>query len=260
MKRNISFGLALIVLAIFVTLSALNVEFFEGISAITIALTFLIIWLFISSLLRLEFFEIFVAIGLAAVLYKGYFGYGEISGWLIMFVAVLLGVGFSMIFGRRKYRDYPRYKNSNFERKTNDFHEGVFREKDHSDKFRHFNEKSYEYVSDEEETVVYNTSFSETTKFIKSKNLKMGMFKVELGSLTIYLDQATLNSEGATLDLYCRLGQLRVFVPRDVHLVDELQSNLGELVLPVENQPDNGHNRLILKGEVTLGEIQIIRT
>ncbi|MDH6603093.1 putative membrane protein [Bacilli bacterium PM5-9] len=256
MKKNITFGLALIILAIFIILNSLN--YIGGFSTLTVILSFLLVWLLLASLFKIDFFGIFISLGLGFVLYKEYLGFDYINSFTIIFVSILLGIGFSMIFGRKNvYYTHNRFEHSRYHHHDDrhDYKEGQFRERG-TNRTNIFDESDQQI---EDDVITYSATLCDSTRFVRSKNLKKGIFRVELGSLSIYLDQATLSSNGAEIELFSRLGTIKLFVPRDTFIVNELSANLGEIKLPYNDIEDLEYNKIILKGEVTLGEIKVIR-
>jgi len=52
---------------------------------------------------------------------------------------------------------------------------------------------------------------------------------------------------------------MKIFVPHDAYLVSDISCTLGEVTMPYGNVEDKGYNKITLKGDVTLGEIKIVR-
>lgn len=272
MKKNITFGLSLIVLAVLIILNALG--YLGGLSTWTIILSFILLLIFIGSLVKLEYFGIFISLGLGAILYKEQLGLQDISTWTFLVVAVLLGIGFSAIFKRHKihYYKYNEFDDYDRERmrekrkeKMRDFNysDAEFTKSSDGVFYGYTNNKSDEEDIDEtpieDDVITYRSRFSNSTRFIKSKNLEKAFFDNEFGSLTIYLDQVDLNDKGADIEIYCRFGTVRVFVPHYFYVDNQISNDFGSIAMPYNTAKDNGYNRIVLKGNVTLGEIKVIR-
>lgn len=94
-KDNILFGLLCIVGAIAVICNGLGL--FGNLNIGSIIVTVLMIPIILSSLLKLNFYGIFFPIAVLWVIYSKNFGI-FFEPWKVMLVALLLSIGFSMIF------------------------------------------------------------------------------------------------------------------------------------------------------------------
>lgn len=272
MKRNITFGLSLIVLAILIVLNALG--YLGGLSTWTIILSFILLVIFLASLVKLEYFGIFISLGLGAIIYKDQLGFQDVSAWTIIIASLLLGIGFSAIFKKSRIHYY------NFGYQDNEYKREKMREK--REEMRNFKNSSssfsrtddgifYGYTDNksgeedidekpiEDDVITYRSRFSNSTRFIKSKNLEKAFFDNEFGSLTIYLDQVDLSEDGAEIEVYCRFGNIRLFVPHYFYIDNQISNDLGSVSMPYNTAKDNGYNSIVLKGNVTLGDIKVVR-
>ena len=271
MKKHVTFGVALIVLAILIIMNAFG--YIGDINIWTLILSFLLLWIFLASIIKLEFFGIFVSLGLGIILYREQLGLQSINSWAIIVAAILLGIGFSIIFKKKrihyyKFEEYNNYSKNNgpkFKEKRNEarnksrasnqqFTGGYYGYTDnHSDK------EDYSDEPIEDNIVTYRSRFSNTTRFIKSKKLEKAFFDNEFGSLTIYLDQVDLSENGAKIEVYCRFGNIRLFIPHHFYVENLITNDFGNVTMPYNTVESKENNTIILKGNVTLGDIKIVR-
>ncbi|MDL2211532.1 hypothetical protein LJB88_01500 [Erysipelotrichaceae bacterium OttesenSCG-928-M19] len=266
MKKRYSFAVALIILAILIALSAFNV--INGIGVWTLIFSFVIAWIFIVSLLRIEFVGIFVSIALGILLYQEQLGLLNINLWPIVLAALLLGIGLNIIFKRKDRHHYFREEfNKEFQQEyrysSNKMHNSCRSNGFGKETFDVEHVTKEDIIDDEiveDDVITYRTRFSDNTKFVKATSLNKIYLDNEFGSLNIYLDQATLSNEGATVEVYSRFGTVKIFVKSDAYLESQLTYDLGSISIPSNNCiSDQGHNKFVFKGNALCGEIKVLR-
>jgi hypothetical protein len=100
MKHNNWFwGVFFLLAAVFVVAS--QVSGFMVIGFGTIAASVLLAAVFIQSLVKLNFFGVFLSLALAYMLYQHPLELYIINPWLLLLAAVLLSISFHILFGRR---------------------------------------------------------------------------------------------------------------------------------------------------------------
>ena len=229
-SRNWFWGVFFILAAIFVVAS--QTGSFGEISFISLLATVLLAALLIKSLVNLEFFGIFLSLALLYLIYQEPLGLQHISFWLLMLTAVLLGLGFSSLFPCHHHRPFccrEKGKQANVTAENID------------------DNNPYAKVS-----------WGASSKYLHGDCFKSGHFIVSLGSLELYFDQVTLSPEGAEVFLDCNLGEMKLFLPKQWRVVENLHTSMGELKNDVRlSQPEDNAPQLTLSGTIHMGGVEI---
>ncbi len=229
-NRNWFWGSFFLLSAVFVIASQLGT--FGQIGFISILGTVLLTALVIRSLIRLNFFGIFLPLALLYIIYWQPFKLIEISSQLLILSAVLASIGFSMIF-----RSHPR--------KIRCIH----------DRMEHFNQTS-ENIDDNNPFA--KVSFGSSSKYLHADCLKSGQFIVSCGALEVFFDQAQISPEGAEIFLDCNLGEIKLYVSKHWRVRDNLHASIGSVANDIRfAQPDENAPLLTLAGNVQMGSVEI---
>ena len=234
MKHNNWFwGVFFVLAAIFVIASQLTS--FTVIGFWSIAATVLLAAIFIQSLVKLNFFGVFLSLALTYMIFQHPLDLYLISPWLLLLAAVLVSIGFHIIFRRQTKCQYEH---------RHEYHDdGEYR--------------TIEDVDGNNPSV--KLSFGSSIKYIHADALKSGRFTCSFGSVSVYFDQAQLDPGGAELYLDCSFGELKLYFPKDWRIVDKLSSSLGSVRNDIKKTSDtDGFPAVTLTGGVSLGSIEIL--
>lgn len=231
-NRNWFWGIFLILSAIFVIASQLGS--FGQVGVLSVIASILLLALIIQSISRRNFFGIFISLAFLYMIYTEPFGFVYINPWLLIFSAILLSVGFEVLFRKSPKKYSKKISNKNIE--------------------------SQMYGSDgiDDNNPNIKVSFGHSSKRLHSDNLQSGQFIVSFGALEVFFDQAIINPEGAEIFVDCSFGAMELFIPRHWQVVEKINSTLGG----VENssryaRPEPGAPVLTITGNVQLGSIEI---
>lgn len=244
MKKNWQAGLFFILCAIFVILSGLGFD--SGVGWFNLVLALLLIFISISNIKSLNFFGILFPLALIAIIFDKQLGITAITPWILITATTLLSIGLSIIFKKRY--DYP------FNRPHVYYNHG--KSQDNFSDTMSTNQDS----SSDQETIFWQTSFSESTKFLKSDNLKEAHLKCSFGSLNIYFDQVDVSLQGATVFVDCNFGEIKLFIPRTFNVENNISIMMGDVKCDYPLGIETGKPLITLKGNVAFGNINIIRT
>lgn len=230
-KKQIFWGLFFLLSAGFVIASQL--VSFGSIGIFSILATVFLAAIMISSLVKLEFFGVFVPIAFLYMIYDEPLGLKPISFWILLASMLLISLGFSLIFHKR--------------------HKAiVFAHCGSSDCAR-----PGESVDDNNPVV--GVSLGSSVKYLHADCLKGGQFSANLGELEVYFDQVQLSPEGAEVFLDCSLAAIKLYIPRHWNVVDKVGAVLGEVKnSPRRATPDTSLPPLTLTGNVKLGSVEIL--
>ncbi|UOO37050.1 hypothetical protein IZU99_07175 [Oscillospiraceae bacterium CM] len=233
MKHNNWFwGVFFVLAAVFVVAS--QILSFTQIGFLSILATVLLAAVFIQSLVKLNYFGAFLSLALAYLIYQQPLGLYFISPWLLILAAVLVSIGFHIIF--RKHSKPPCCTS-----------------------YAHHGEAHYETVEDiDDNNPSVRVSFGASSKYLHANALKTGQFSVSFGALDVYFDQVQLDLEGAQLFLDCSFGAIKLYFPKTWHIVDSLSASLGGVSNDTRfSKPGPGAPTVTLTGNVSLGGVEI---
>lgn len=219
--------------AIFVI--ACQVGAFVNIGFWSIGATVLLAAVFVSSLVDLNFFGVFLSLALLYLIYQKPLHLMDINFWLLLLAAVLASIGFSMIFR-------PRWHH-------HDWHE-------HCTGTDCFNNKSEENIDGND--VYIKTSFSESCKYLHSDSLKSAHIASSFGKLSVYFDQVQLSPEGAEVCVESSFGEMTLYLPRNWRVIDHVHAGFGSVDNDMRNAPlDANAPTLTIAGSVSFGNLEI---
>lgn len=210
-KHSIFWGIIVIAGGVLLLLNALGIGsgLISGVDLVPALGSLVLLAISIASLAELNFVFGLLPLSIITYLWRAKIGLPDLQLWPILLAALLLGIGLSIIFGRfRKHR---------FEKYWNGRHHGEF--------------TSSESITggDENEFVNVESTFGETTKYIRSNNLKRVNIDSRFGSTKVYFDQCQLSPEGTSIYVDCNFGSVMLFVPRTWNIDNHVKAAFGSV-------------------------------
>lgn len=210
--------------------------------------------IFIDGISTRNFFNIFVPASIIFVLWSssGWLGFSRhLSFWPMIPAAILLAIGFSIIFPRRGGNSHFG-SSSNYERRSHN------RGENNGEDGRFHGEENRQFTSgnEEESNVRCDVSFGAKSHYLYTQSLESGNFNCSFGELKVYFDQARLSPNGAQVQVDCSFGSTELYIPREWNVVNNLSSSLGAMNENYRGAQGTGP-ALVLTGGVSLGNIQI---
>lgn len=217
------------------TVTFLNIGFWS------IAATVLLAAVFVSSLVDLNFFGLFISAAILYLIYQGPFKWFFITPWLLLLAAVLASIGFSMIFHNHWHHDWTHWDQC-------DGH-------DHCSGMDSFN-KSTENIDGND--IFVKNSFSESYKYLHADCLKTANLSTSFAKLGVYFDQVQLSPEGAEARVNVSFGEMTLFIPRNWRVIDHVHSSFGSVDHSMRNPSlDANAPTITLTGSVSFGSLEI---
>ncbi|MFV0379271.1 MAG: LiaF transmembrane domain-containing protein [Anaerorhabdus sp.] len=228
MKNKKILGLSLVGLAVLILLKGFGFIDFEITNIIMGIISLIVI---MSGIAEKKWGKIFFGLAFLFWIYgnKIY----NISSFYLFMAALLLTVGFNMIF-----------KND----KKSKFVSIVLDDDEKEETFTH---------SDNQSNFKLETNVGSRTHYINSKNLESISCNANVGSITIYLDQAELKNGTLNINLEINLGSVVLYIPKEWSVYDDVESTLGK-VSSVGGFSTNSENTVRIYGDVSLGNLEII--
>ncbi|MDH6367121.1 MULTISPECIES: hypothetical protein [unclassified Breznakia] len=197
--------------------------------------TVLLLLCVVSNIKYRNWFLIVMPLCLAVWINRSYLQIEDVLSFFpLMGAGVFVSIGLSIIFKDHSYRyNHIRYHRSG----------------KHAD---------YTKQSSHDESVInIDTALSGSAQYIHSQNLRLITAEVSLGSLQLYLQQAKLDPEGATIKLDVSLATLTLYIPKEWNTQVDVSSSLGG-VDEGFHERDYNLPKLLITGEVSLGNLEII--
>jgi len=182
----------------------------------------------VSSLWHFSFAGVFIPIAVLGIVFSKQLGIEAITPWPILAAAVLLSIGFSIIF-HKKDKWLGRW---------------------------HMEEnETFENVDDDEMTCT--VKFGSSTKFIRSENFEKAYLNCRYGAIKAYFDNAKLSPDGAELNIAATCSGIELFIPKHWRISNGLDAFLGGVEEKSRNVPDPDSPVLTITGNIKLSGIVI---
>ncbi|NLK88635.1 MAG: hypothetical protein GX276_00625 [Clostridiaceae bacterium] len=213
----------------------LNAIFPDGkLPIIKIIGSVLLLAIAVASLTRFRFIFFFLPLAIVALIWRTnpllYF-LRTVDPWLLLLVALLLGIGLSLIFHRKSY------VHVNIGGK-----DGAVASED---------------AASRDEVVNIDVNFGEHIKHVYAENLRDVQIKSHFASAKIYLNSCTAGPEGVTININCSFSDLALDVPRTWAIDNRISTFAGEIrqssppMEPVDKAP------VKLTGSVNFAQLKI---
>ncbi len=206
------------------------------IGIIKIVLTIFFIWVLIKGIIRMNFVEILFPIAFLFIIYDNILDFFNLSPFSILCAALLGSIGLSMIFKKK-----PAY--NNFNSSTSYSTAGASAD----------NGNATSYTGDE---VKFDNNFGTSIKYVTSDNFYSASLNNNFGSLTVYFDNAVIQSGHAQIDIDNTFGETKIFIPKEWKTENYLEHSFGNVKISGRME-GSSNNILTLNGETTFGEICI---
>lgn len=224
--KTILWGVLLIATAAFAILTGMG--YMESLDPLKVIFAGVFGCIILTSLIDLNFFGVFFPAALICIIFDAELGMEKLTPWPIIGIAVLLTIGFSLIFKTRR----PKFDNNNY-------HGPVV-----------------ENASDDE-CINLNAKFNGINQYIHSQNLKQVNVTCHFGAVELYFDNAMLSPDGASLNLDVAFGGVDIFVPKDWKVINYAQASFGGVDMRKNNQAIDGAPTLYINGKVAFGGVDI---
>ena len=237
--NSVILGLLLIAFAVMLLLNKMGLftEFPVMKYTMKLILTVILFYIMIvSGFLKKNFLGVTLPLGIIACLFSDLLGISMVSPFIIILVSVLIGLGLSLVFGFGKQSSVKH---------------------DFGGKYTSIGGSGTKEYSDVDGTFSIENSLADRTAYMSVNDLRYGEIDNGLGSLTVYLNGTTLDSEGATIDIDNGLGRLQLYVPKEFRVVQNIDNGLGSV--NTHGVPSTDTNSPLLKLDIDngLGSVDI---
>lgn len=218
---------------------------FPGIEIWSLIWTVLAAALLIHGIVKGSVFCMFFAMAFLAIIYAEPLGITAITPWPILGAALLVSIGFRMIFPVKKGKHMVNvvYTNDDGETIQVDRKEGV--------------ETEERYSRADGDYLQFEQVFKSGTKYITSDCLKEVNMECVFSTMEIYLDNAILQGGSATIKLESVFSNVTVYVPRTWAVAESSETVFSKVNYSGQSVPD-GRNKLYLEGSCVFGGVRVV--
>lgn len=237
-RENVFWGLVLIAIAVLWIITKL--EIFPGAEFGQIAFTVLWGAWFIKGIMQKKAFPIFMSIAFLCIVWQRELHIESITPWPVIGSAILLSIGFSLIFGNKDKRKWERAQGHHYREEKG---------------YGHFESS---HVDGED--IKHVTKFSGAEKYIDSDNLKSVEIINKFGGSEIYMDKAIPAGNEVYVRIECVCGGVEIYIPRNWRIDNQVSVTMGAVDENGNYSGDAVNDvTMILSGTVKLGGVDIVR-
>lgn len=226
-NKNLFWGILLVLTAIFIVFDSLG--YFNDIGIIKIIFTAILIGITIKGISHINFPLILFPLSFILILYSKELNISNLTPWPILFIALLLSIGLSLIFNKANCN--PLFICG----KVDDV---IINEPDDS------NINSF-------------VSFGSTIKYINTDDFKSAYIKCSFGDSKVYFDNAIIKGDSATINLDVSFGGVEIYVPKNWNIIQQVNSSFAGIDEKKGRNYEPGPS-VILRGNISFSGITII--
>jgi predicted membrane protein len=225
----------------------------------SIILALVTIW---SIIHRFWFITFYMILGIVYV-WRDQLGLHDMNFWPLAGAALLLSIGFSILFKNKhkSWRDSVYVGTFNYKEEDEDFHKKVSEAKDASagDESAARQSGGVHSSSAEDENNVYiKASFGSTIKYVNARALTRAYVDCSFGSVKAFFDNATVADGGAVIEIDNSFGGMELYIPREWRLIDDINRTFGGVDIKNPEHERSGGPVVRLTGNVNFGGVEII--
>lgn len=227
-KKNIFWGIALILTAVYVIVGRLgllpNVPIFKLICTVVLA------GLVIDGIVKRSIYEILIPIALLLCVYDEQLQITAITPWPVIVAAVLCSIGLDLMFK-------PVWK----KRDSTVFMSGT----SHID-----NSADGSYVQ-------IQNSFGETSKYVNTECFARAEVRNTFGQCNVYFDHALITGTSAQIEASNSFGEMNLYIPRTWRVHVRKKAVFGTVNMRGEESDDMNAPLVTIEADCSFGEINI---
>ena len=231
-KKSVFWGVIIILLAVYVIVSKMMA--LPDIPVIKIAFTILLAYIIFSGIRKLHFGEIFIPLAIIAWMFDKALGIENLTPWPVLIAAVLLSIGFGMIFKKRRFvvksgRDISMAAFDNVD----------INEADGS-------------------TITVKNTFGELSKYVNSNDFTAGEIKNTFGETRVYFNNAVMADGKSTLYIDNTFGDVCVYLPNTWRMELKRNNSFGDILVKGTGNNDMDAPFIKIEANNTFGDISIM--
>ena len=231
--RNLFLGLFFILSGIAVVLNQLGI-IIVGVSLVQLIATIFLTACILKGIRFMNFGEILIPVAILGILYSSELGIEVLTPWPILIVAFLMTIGLSIIF-------------------PNNFKKCI--KKGIEEEMKNAKNMTEEEISTSEINIL--EKFAGTVKYINCEDLKKINMDISFSGVKIYLDNAKLEGNEASININTNFSGLEIYIPKNWKIENRISCVFGG-VEEKGKQMQEKDKTLILNGKINFSGVTII--
>lgn len=203
-SSKVFWGLFFILAAVYVVVSKFGI--LPDVGVFSILFTVFLIWMFVEGVRKLNFYEMLFSIAFLCIVHDEVLGITELTPWTVLVAALFGSIGLSMIFGgykkKRRIEHAQNYAQGNM---------GIGTEQCTGEQIRCEN------------------NFGSAIRYINSDNFKNATVENNFGTLSVYFDNAIVQSGSAFANVENNFGETNLYIPKEWKVQNNLDRSFGAI-------------------------------
>lgn len=214
------------------------------VSLMTFLVTIVLVIILGSCLINLNVFGSVFSAAFLVMLYAGPLGITRLVPWTILGIALLIGIGLSLILRplihKQRWKKWQRW--FDWDDQRNDWHRPNFIENTGAD------DGSYIHV---------NAQMGSADRYIESQNFKQADIRASMADVNIYFNKAKIKGDSAIINIEGYMCDINITVPSYWHVVNHIDPYLGGVSANTKTA-DPSQPTVYLNGRVSLGDLKVL--
>ncbi|MDR1496654.1 MAG: hypothetical protein LBS67_07045 [Clostridiales Family XIII bacterium] len=254
--KRIVWGIAFIAAAALIALNAAGFLSFDGVTAAGVVWAVAMVFILILSIPHLFWFGIFFPLAALLVIFEKPLGLDiqHISLWVFFGIALLLSIGFTILFHKRSRDRRNEHWNERWNEQWSYVQDGP----------------TYAFgfggsdAANPKESVAGNVvrvevNFGNVIRYVNSDDLERVEAECNFGGIKLYFDNAKPQATGARIILDVNFGSAELFIPRSWVVTNDLRRSLAGF--DEMNRPPTGTEKtahVTIAGEANFSSVNVI--
>lgn len=241
-RNSVFWGLMLIAIACYIILSQLHIVTL-AVSVTKLILGVIFLGTAINSIIERSFSGLFFSLAFLWIIFDSVLGLPTVSIPVVLMVATLLTIGFSLLFPKKHHI-------------AGNFNENKHVEWDDYDDPDKVGKHQTVFNNDTNNTFFGSNRFGASAKYINTSDLKKAELDCSFGELKVYFDSAKIIADSAEIYVNQSFGCTQLFVPKEWQIVQKASVFAGAIEERNHNK-STGSPIVYLTGEVKFGSVII---
>ncbi|NLC18263.1 MAG: cell wall-active antibiotics response protein [Clostridiales bacterium] len=230
-RKELFWGIIFIFAAVLFMLTQFG--FISGLNLFGIFTTAIMAYFIIKGIIYVNFFSIFFPLAIILIVFDEQLAITDFTPWPALLTALLLSIGFSLIFKRPRTWSFFFLNNNVFGNKN--------------------------IETTDSKTIYCSTTFGDCIKYVNSVNFKKAVVKTSFGDVRVYFDKAVCPSGKADIYVNVRFGDIVLYLPGNWTIIDSTHNFFGNLSITdrtAYNEADVVE--VTLHGSIGFGDVKVV--
>ncbi len=232
-KKNIAFASILILIAVYLVVSRLDL--IPDIPFFTILFTVIFAYTAIHGFIRLHFFEGVMSLAFLGCIHDKLLGIEAITPWTLLLAGLLVGIALDMIFKNVRSKHDSHY-------------------------YSHSDHTSTSYVENgsDGETVKVENSFGSISKYVNSDTFREAKIENSFGECNVFFNNTALAGNSASIKVENSFGSTNIYLPATWRIITRQDTAFGNIEFRGHGSMAEGAPSIELRLQSNFGQICII--